>query len=95
MAGNPNWGKGVSGNPGGRPRDPLPKLIKAATKDGDKLVKKAMVLLNSKNEDIQMKALSWLSDRGWGKPAQSVDLSNTSGEPFVVKVINFGNSPSA
>jgi len=69
---------GVSGNPGGRPRG-LASRIRGATRDGADLVTFAMDVLNAKIPGVTMRdrleALQWLSDRGWGKPTVSVELT--------------------
>jgi hypothetical protein len=72
---NPNWVKGKSGNPLGRPKseDTLSNLIRLKTKGGQVLIEKAMALLNSSDEDIQAKMIVYLSERGWGKPTQPID----------------------
>jgi hypothetical protein len=73
--GNPKWVKGKSGNPNGRPKDPFAVQIRERTNNGKLLVDKAFQLLESDDEDIQVKALNWLGDRGWGKPMSTMDLS--------------------
>jgi hypothetical protein len=70
---NPKWVKGVSGNPGGRAKDPFPKLIRESTEDGGVIVRRALRLLMSGDESIVVKAIQWLSDRGWGKAVQPVE----------------------
>lgn len=72
--GNPKWKPGQSGNPSGRPKDQFGELIRSGTDNGRLLVEKAMALLMSSNEDIQIKALNWLSDRGWGKAIQPIGV---------------------
>lgn len=81
--------KGKSGNPLGRPKDPFGALIRAKSKDAKVLVDKAFTLLDSEDEDIQIKALHWLSDRGWGKPAQAVELSGKDGGPITVTCVKY------
>ena len=60
----------------GRPADPFRKAIAERTNNGQTLIDKAFQLLESKDEDIQLKALNWLGDRGWGKPAQAVTVDS-------------------
>jgi len=43
--------------------------------------------LNDENVKNQITAAQALLDRGYGKPAQSVDLGNTDGEPFKLEQI--------
>lgn len=87
--GNPSWSKGKSGNPNGRPKDPFPKLIRESTREGNILVKKALSLLESEDENIQIKALQWLSDRGWGKAAQPLEFGGQDGGPIAVAVVRY------
>lgn len=70
--------KGVSGNPGGRPKG-FGALIREQTSDGAELVEFYLKILRRKHsvvigdEEIQptikeqMEAGHWLTDRGWGK----------------------------
>ena len=65
----------VHGNPkrnGGRPKG-LAQLARAATKDGDDLVKFFVsTLKTAKKHSDRIKAAEWLADRGFGK---AVDMS--------------------
>lgn len=83
-----HWKKGQSGNPSGRPKDPFRELIREKTNGGKALVEKALSLLKSEDEDIQLKAVHYLSDRGWGKASQPVEHS---GEVGILDLIT-GNS---
>lgn len=73
------WKKGESGNPSGRPKDPFRVLIKEKTNDGELLINTMLGLLKSENEDIRVKAVHWLADRGWGKALQPVEHSGEVG----------------
>ncbi len=54
--------------------------IKAAfRKHGPELVKALMALTKSKDENVRVKAINSAFDRGYGKPAQTVD-ANVQGE---------------
>jgi len=74
--GNPNWSKGVSANPGGRPKgwQEIERLAREKSTD-------AILTLDaiSKNEDYppnaRVAAANSILDRGWGRPKQSVDLT--------------------
>lgn len=89
------WKKGQSGNPGGRKKDVLQELVLKESKNGKLLVEKAFALLNSEDEDIQIKALQWLGDRGFYKARQPVDVGGEDGGPFTVRVVHYGNNGPA
>lgn len=78
---------GQSGNPGGRPKG-LASRIREATRDGEDLVAFALRVFNAEIPGVKiehrLEALQWLSDRGWGKPVQSVEL--TGQEPLAPAV---------
>jgi len=78
-----SWKPGQSGNPTGRPKDPFRELIKKHTNDGKKLVEIALDLLDSNDDDIKFKALSWLADRGWGKAIQPVGIDSEANRIIV------------
>jgi hypothetical protein len=60
---------GESGNPGGRPKNPLSVLIREKTKDGEEIVNKVLkVLRTSKRNGEILDAAIFLRDTGWHKP---------------------------
>ena len=65
--------KGVSGNPGGRPKG-LAKRIRAETRDGEELVEVMLSVLRDKTASRRdtMQAATWLADRGFGRPIQTL-----------------------
>jgi hypothetical protein len=65
--------KGQSGNPGGRPKG-LAKRIRAETRDGEELVEVMLGVLRdaSAARKDRMQAATWLADRGFGKPVQTI-----------------------
>src|SRR5262245_61456119 len=85
MRGRP-FPPGQSGNPGGRSRGAtaMARMIREETRDGAELVEFALAILRGKNLDgtpnpmatpsSRMYAHQWLSDRGFGKRTQDVDL---------------------
>lgn len=77
--GNPNWRKGVSGNPGGRVK--IDMRIKELAKQKTELALNTLAHICGKgeSESARVSAAVALLDRGWGKPAQAVDLTNSDG----------------
>ena len=75
--GNPNWTKGVSGNPGGRPKE-VRAVIEAARQEG---VASILALVRIRDESADPRAVvaaaNAILDRGFGKPAQTVDMNVT------------------
>jgi hypothetical protein len=75
--GNPNWTKGVSANPGGRPRviGDLKKLVRSYT---DEAISALVDVMNNKAESgsARVSAAQALLDRGYGKPLQQVELGH-------------------
>lgn len=71
----PRWQKGQSGNPAGRPAG-LAKRIREATADGEDLVTFMVGVLKNGREKTadRITAATWLADRCWGRPAQTVEL---------------------
>jgi hypothetical protein len=84
--GNPDWKKGVSPNPSGRPHDTLGKFIREHRDLPEILYNKLIKLSNSPKEIIQLRAIEILSERGWGKSMQSVALSSNEDYPICIKV---------
>ena len=73
VKGNPNWKKGVSGNPGGRSSDPrIAKVKEAALANCQKAIKTLVELLDDENGSIRCKAAEALLDRGVGRAVQLV-----------------------
>jgi hypothetical protein len=79
MAGNPNWVKGVSGNPGGRAKesDELKRLIRDKTQNGSTIVAKMLEWIDCEDSHLQIAAVKYLLEYGFGKPKESVELSGS------------------
>ena len=72
--GNPNWVKGVSGNPSGRSRS-LSELRQKLLKLEPFARKRLLKLINSENEDMALKAIALWAAYAMGKPAEAMDLA--------------------
>jgi hypothetical protein len=88
--------KGVSGNPGGRPKE-IEGLAAAIRLEFEKdikaggvheAVKRGFDLLRFAPEaKDKLAALKVLLEYGYGKPKQQVELGGVGGEPLVIQVI--------
>ncbi len=68
------WRPGTSGNPGGRPA--VAQEIKELARDhGPRAIERLRELMESKNEAVAVRAAAELLDRGFGRPAQSLAVS--------------------
>jgi hypothetical protein len=67
--------KGVSGNPGGRPRG-LVRRIRAETRDGDELLEFMVSVFRDESaaRRDRIAAAAWLGERTWGKPPRRGEL---------------------
>jgi len=70
---NPNWKKGVSGNPSGRPKD-VGIISEIAKLHTDEAITKLVKWMRSDNPKASVAACMAILDRGWGKPHQSVGV---------------------
>ena len=69
------WQPGQSGNPSGRRDKGLVAYIKDQTLNGTELVDFVLSVLRDRNESTRhrLQAAEWLADRGFGRPALSVE----------------------
>lgn len=73
--------KGQSGNPGGQPKG-LVRLIREKTQEGATLVAFMLQVFEGEHDAKladRMAAATWLSDRGFGKPAQAIEVGLPDG----------------
>jgi len=68
--------KGKSGNPSGRPKAVF-QLQEIARKHTPEAIKTLVAALKAENEGTRVAAANALLDRGWGKPAQTIDATIT------------------
>jgi hypothetical protein len=76
---------GKSGNPGGRPKAQA-DLLNAARAHTEKSIAVLAKALNDDDARVRIKAAEVLLDRAWGKPAQSLAISNDGDQPFVQRI---------
>jgi hypothetical protein len=79
------WLPGQSGNPGGRPKGlaVLSQAIVAQTEDGRELVQWYLGIFRGEGKPLGKKpteaqrfeAAAWLTERGWGRPPQQLDVT--------------------
>lgn len=79
--GNPNWKKGVSGNPGGRPKQVLEVIALARQHTVEAIEALAKIVKNGESEAAIVSAANTLLDRGWGKAPQHLTIGDEENEP--------------
>lgn len=97
--------KGVSGNPGGRPKGVTASIKALCGDSGEKLHDLLWLYANGTDKEIKQKfkckwgprhevrlqAIAELLDRGYGKPIQAVTVGDPDGNPMVF-TLKLGNA---
>lgn len=83
--------KGKSGNPGGRPKGEG-EVRDLARQHTGRAIAKLAEWMDSKNPKASVAACVALLDRGWGRPAQSVELAGKDGGPLQVEIVSFAQA---
>ena len=73
--------KGTSGNPNGRPKIDF-EVRAEAKRHAQKAIDTILKLLDSKDERVSLNAAQAILDRGYGKPAQSVEVTGSEESPL-------------
>ncbi len=71
--------KGVSGNPGGRPRVLAEIRALARTYTEPALLALVEIMQHGQNESARVAAAQAVLDRGWGRPVQALEHSGPEG----------------
>lgn len=81
---------GQSGNPGGRPKGLMP-LIREMTADGVELVDFHLAMMRDpKNVPTdRLRAAQWLTERGFGKAVERVEVSGPGGGPLQTQSFDY------
>jgi hypothetical protein len=74
--------KGQSGNPSGRPKVDF-EVRAAARLHGAAAIAKLVELLGRDDDRTALAAAQALLDRGYGKPAQSMEVTGAEGNPLL------------
>jgi hypothetical protein len=76
---NPKWVKGQSGNPGGRRKQDYRIRELAQQYTMEALATLRSIMKKSIDDRARVAAANAILDRGYGKPAQAIDLSAKDG----------------
>ncbi len=84
-------GSKTGGRRAGTPNKATAEIRAALQLHGDELVKALLALTRSDDERIRLGAIQAALDRGWGRPAQAVQVGADPDSVPVVFSMNFGD----
>ena len=87
-------GTRIGGRQKGTPNKVTADLKTAFQKHEKALVKEIMALTRDKDPRVRLGAVQAAFDRGWGKPAQSVELGGKDGGPLIVEIVRYSADDS-
>ena len=85
-------GERRGGRQKGTPNRVTAEIKAAFQKHGDELVEALLALTKDKDPRVRLGAIQAALDRGWGRPAQAVQVGADSDTALVVHVMRFGDS---
>ena len=76
---------GVSGNPGGRPKGLGRRVRELVGDDGDAIVQFMVAVMRDQRQRTRdrLEAARWLTDRGFGKATQQLDVEVDARPPWI------------
>lgn len=86
---NPDWVKGVSGNPKGRPKDEFAQMVRDTEGLPKELFDLTIKIARGSSGSLSLQAIQFLVERGWGKPIQQVESDSL--KELIVKIVNYGD----
>ncbi len=84
-------GRKTGGRRKGTPNKVTAEIKAAFQKHGDELVQALLALTKSDDERVRLGAIQACLDRGWGRPAQAVQVGADPDSVPVVFVMSFGD----
>lgn len=86
--GNPNWVKGVSGNPKGRApmTGEIAEVMELAYQHAPSAFRRMLELMKSTDERVALAAAEKVLDRACGKPAQAIEHSGEVAHRYVAEI---------
>ncbi len=86
-------GQKTGGRHKGTPNKVTAEIKAAFQKHGQELVEALLALTKSEDERVRLGAIQACFDRGWGRPAQAVQVGADADSVPVVFSMNFGDGP--